>query len=163
MRTCCWLPQYLLEIILVNASILTTFAIDENYTPPLQSLSELIAGPYVTYLVLTDAPGVFSYLSNIPGPDNRLRKQVAQPNQKQWRHKTEQGLIINGGEVKNYWCTSRFLCLSRNLRNMRFLVCFFTRFDILRKIFHIKWKITDQFWPRFSNIIYNIYEISFII
>lgn len=163
MRTCCWLPQYLLEIILVNASILTTFAIDENYTPPLQSLSELIAGPYVTYLVLTDAPGVFSYLSNIPGPDNRLRKQVAQPNQKQWRHKTEQGLIINGGEVKNYWCTSRFLCLSRNLRNMRFLVCFFTRFDILRKIFHIKWKITDQFWPRFSKFIFNIYEINFII
>lgn len=163
MRTCCWLPQYLLEIILVNASILTTFAIDENYTPPLQSLSELIAGPYVTYLVLTDAPGVFSYLSNIPGPDNRLREQVAQPNQKQWRHKTEQGLIINGGEVKNYWCTSRFLCLSRNLRNMRFLVCFFTRFDILRKIFHIKWKITDQFWPRFSKFIFNIYEINFII
>lgn len=163
MRTCCWLPQYLLEIILVNASILTTFAIDENYTPPLQSLSELIAGPYVTYPVLTDAPGVFSYLSNIPGPDNRLRKQVAQPNQKQWRHKTEQGLIINGGEVKNYWCTSRFLCLSRNLRNMRFLVCFFTRFDILRKIFHIKWKITDQFWPRFSKFIFNIYEINFII
>lgn len=59
-------------------------------------------GPYVTYVVLTDAPGVFSYLSNIPGPDNRLREQVAQPNQKQWRHKTEQGLIINGGEVKNY-------------------------------------------------------------
>lgn len=153
MRTCCWLPQYLLEIILVNASIPTTFAIDEIYTPPLQSLSELIVGPYVTYVVLTDAPGVFSYLSNIPGPDNRLREQVAQPNQKQWRHKTEQGLIINGGEVKNYWCTSRFLCLSRNLRNMRFLVCFFTRFDILRKIFHTR---MEDYWPVLTPV-FKIY------
>lgn len=152
MRTCCWLPQYLLVIILVNASILTTFAIDENYTPPLQSLSELIAGPYVTYLVLTDAPGVFSYLSNIPGPDNRLRKQVAQPNQKQWRHKTEQGLIINGGEVKNYWCTSRFLCLSRNLRNMRFLVCFFTRFDPPQDFPHLNGRLLTSFDPGFQNL-----------